>query len=158
VMFTSTQTSRPSKWRWTCTANSQVEVQDDDVDDHYTGGWCAHTTVMLASTQADHWPMRRCWDPTQSVASRSWWLRLSPSSVCCRGRKTTAMGGYEPTVVCLYAVVSELAIFVRFKWAWPIYQSRRIPCALQRKLRISGLHGMMMWTIKCLCILLMWTL
>jgi hypothetical protein len=28
--------------------------------DHYIGGWCAHTMVMIAFTQADRLPMHRC--------------------------------------------------------------------------------------------------
>jgi hypothetical protein len=37
-------------------------------------------------------------------------------------------------------------------------KTRSIPRALLRELRISGLHGMMTWTTKCLRVLLTWTL
>jgi hypothetical protein len=58
VVLTSTQTSQPSKRQRSCTVDSQVEVRDD-AGDHYTDGWCAHTMVMIASTQADCLPMQR---------------------------------------------------------------------------------------------------
>ena len=50
VVLTSTQASRPSNRQWTHTADSRVEVQGDGAGDHYTGGGCAHTTVLIAST------------------------------------------------------------------------------------------------------------
>jgi hypothetical protein len=59
VVLTFTQMSRPSKRQWSYTVDSWVEVQGDDASDHYTGSWCAHTTVMIASTQADRLPMQQ---------------------------------------------------------------------------------------------------
>ena len=60
VVLTFTQMSRPSKRQRSCTIDSRVKVQGDDAGEHYIGGWCAHTMVMIASTQVDRLPMWQC--------------------------------------------------------------------------------------------------
>jgi hypothetical protein len=121
VMFTSTQTNRTSKWRWTSTSHSWVIAQCNDDVDQYTGGsdgqmtvlltfsqtyrtwkrwWTrtAHSQVMVQGDGDYHiycWIIDQCGDVeglSQLVVNQWWWPGLPPLTVYYRGWKPVVMG------------------------------------------------------------------